>query len=71
MKRVRAFASAVRDSVLVAWLVLGGLVLALVFAVRAGITWRTGIPLLLAAPLAAHLWARAMARLERKSGAGL
>lgn len=46
------------------WLLLAALALALVFSIHAGITWLTGIPLVLAVPLVVHLWARALCRLE-------
>lgn len=66
MTRVKAFLRAIRDSMLVGWLLLGGLAVATVFAIRAGITWRSVLPLVAAAPLVAHTWARALCRLERR-----
>jgi hypothetical protein len=67
MTRSTALALAIRDSMLIGWLVLGALTLAIVFSIRAGITWRTGIPAMLAVPVVIHLWARALCRLENAS----
>ena len=49
---------------LAGWLLVGALTLCVVFSIRGGITWWSGIPLVLAAPLVVHLWARALCHLE-------
>lgn len=57
---------AVRDSMLLAWLLLGAFALSVVFSYRAGLTWRTAVPLLIALPVVLHVWGRAISRLENK-----
>lgn len=64
MTRPSAVVRAIRDSMLVGWLLLGTLALAVVFSIRDGITWWTAVPVLLAVPLVVHLWARALCHLE-------
>lgn len=64
MTRPGIIARAIRDSMVAGWLLVGGLTLWAVFSIRGGITWWTGIPLVLVAPLVVHLWARALCHLE-------
>jgi hypothetical protein len=66
MTFIKAVGRAIRDSMLVGWLLLGAFTLATVFSIRAGMTWRTVIPLMAAAPLVVHCWARALCRMERR-----
>jgi hypothetical protein len=60
---------AVRDSMLVAWLILGAFALSIVFSLRAGLMWRTGGLLLILLPVVVHIWARALALLENRGTA--
>ena len=65
MTRPSAIGRAIRDSMLVGWLLVGSLTLAVVFSIRAGVGgWWTAIAAVLAVPVVVHIWARALCRLE-------